>query len=77
MNNSILKTKNILFEKMTDLISSAEKTAENPQQSVPFSTLFRFASTTDKILMAIGGIAASINGFALPAFSFIFGQMID
>jgi hypothetical protein len=27
--------------------------------------------------MLIGGLAASINGFSLPMFSFIFGEMID
>lgn len=62
---------------MSDLISPAEKPAENLPKSVPYSKLFRFASTSDKFLMVIGVTAALINGFALPAFSFVFGEMID
>jgi len=48
-----------------------------PKPTVPFSKLFRFASRTDKTLMTIGALAAAINGFAMPVFSFIFGQMVD
>jgi len=48
-----------------------------PKPTIPFSKLFRFASKTDKTLMTIGAIAAVINGFAMPMFSFIFGQIVD
>jgi len=41
--------------------------------TVPFLKLFRFASRKDKFLMTIGGIAAALNGIAMPAFSLIFG----
>ena len=50
---------------------------EPPKPTIPFSKLFRFASKTDKTLMTIGAIAAVINGFAMPMFSFIFGQIVD
>ena len=50
---------------------------EPAKPTVPFSKLFRFATKTDKLLMTIGALAAAVNGFAMPAFSFIFGQMID
>ncbi len=44
---------------------------------VPFSKLFKFASPTDKALMALGLFAALANGAALPMFSLIFGNMTD
>lgn len=44
---------------------------------VPFSELLQFATTSDKILMALGGFAAFVNGSAMPLFSVIFGEMSD
>jgi len=50
-----------------------ETEMEPPKRTVPFLRLFRFASRKDKLLMTIGGIAAALNGIAMPAFSLIFG----
>lgn len=44
---------------------------------VPHSTLLRYASTSDRILMYLGGIAAVINGASYPLLSIIFGEMTD
>jgi ATP-binding cassette subfamily B (MDR/TAP) protein 1 len=45
--------------------------------AVGFFTLFRFADGFDKLLMAVGTIAAAANGAALPAFSLLWGNMTD
>ena len=42
-----------------------------------FFQLLRFSDKTDKLVMIIGGIAASINGFSVPLFALIFGEMAD
>lgn len=44
---------------------------------VPHSTLMRYASPSDRLLMYIGGLAAFINGASYPALSIIFGEMTD
>jgi ATP-binding cassette subfamily B (MDR/TAP) protein 1 len=58
-----------------------EKKAEEPAAEkpimVPFFSLFRYADTTDKIVMIIGAIAAVINGAVLPAFSILLGVLMD
>ncbi len=38
-----------------------------------FFKLLTFADGKDKCLMIIGGIAAALNGLALPMFALIFG----
>lgn len=42
-----------------------------------YSSLFRYATKDDKILIVVGGIASLINGAALPLFSVIFGMMTN
>ena len=44
---------------------------------ISFCELFRFADTTDKILMIIGSVCSVIMGAALPLFYFITGDMIN
>ncbi|EGC33591.1 ABC transporter B family protein [Dictyostelium purpureum] len=53
-----------------------EKETEN-QDIVPFLALFKFADTTDKILMFFGALAAVINGAAMPTVSIVFGLVVD
>ena len=40
-------------------------------------SLFRFATTTDVILIVIGSISAAAMGVALPAFAILWGDMTD
>jgi ATP-binding cassette, subfamily B (MDR/TAP), member 1 len=44
---------------------------------VPFSQLFRFATKTDYILMAVGTICACAMGTALPSFALLWGNMTN
>lgn len=39
--------------------------------------MLRFATGGDKCLMALGCLAAFVNGAAMPLFSLIFGNMTD
>jgi ATP-binding cassette, subfamily B (MDR/TAP), member 1 len=43
----------------------------------PFSSLFRFATKADAILIIIGTICALAMGVALPAFAILWGNMTD
>ena len=45
--------------------------------NVSFWRLLRFATTGDKLLMALGTLAAFCNGASFPLFSLIFGNMTD
>eukprot|EP00667_Euglena_gracilis_P028969 EG_transcript_37608 len=49
---------------------------EKPKQ-VTFASLFRYADKTDKWWMAIGAACGVATGAALPAFSYIFGRLIN
>ncbi|KAL4481127.1 hypothetical protein ABPG72_015082 [Tetrahymena utriculariae] len=62
-------------EQIKDSMKDKKKEEEKPK--VPYFSLFRFATFTDKCLMIMGAIASVINGFSFPAWSFIFGQMVD
>ncbi len=56
----------------------ANKPQEKYQiQPVSFFSLFRFATRTDYILMAIGTICAGAMGAALPAFALLWGNLTD
>ena len=43
----------------------------------PFTSLFRFATKADVILIIIGTICALAMGVALPAFAILWGNMTD
>ena len=45
--------------------------------SVGFCRIFRFATGFDVLLMILGSLGAIAMGAAMPAFAFIWGQMID
>lgn len=47
------------------------------QKPVSFFSLFRFASTNDKILMAIGILGALIGGCSLPVMIVLFGDLAN
>ncbi|CAG8461734.1 6731_t:CDS:2 [Paraglomus occultum] len=49
---------------------------EEKEAKVSFIQLFRFATTTDKILIALGSIGAAANGAALPLMTIAFGGII-
>ena len=42
-----------------------------------FNMVFRYASCGDKLIFFLGFVGSCIFGAALPAFSFVFGAMID
>lgn len=46
-------------------------------QPVNFCQLFRFATRTDYIILAIGLFASMCNGAALPLFALLWGNMVD
>ena len=52
---------------------SKKKPAE--VDAVPFSHLFRFATTTDRIMMLIGTIGAAVGGAAMPVFALLLGDV--
>eukprot|EP00741_Cyanophora_paradoxa_P008173 tig00000025_g7909.t2 len=54
------------------------KKKPDPKKMVPFmQLLLRFATPMDKFIMLMGTIGAVINGAALPAFSIVFGEMMN
>lgn len=61
--------------KSDDEVEVEEKPKELP--GISYFKLFHFATSVDWFLMIVGGIAAMINGIALPMFSLIFGEMTD
>ena len=42
-----------------------------------FTSLFRFATNQDILLIVIGSICAAASGVALPAFAILWGDMTD
>ena len=52
-----------------------EEKEEPPK--IPASEIFKYADNTEMALMIGGGIAAFFNGCGMPAFSEVFGRMID
>jgi ATP-binding cassette subfamily B (MDR/TAP) protein 1 len=51
------------------------KPEEKPM--LTFSEMFKFADSFDVFLMVFGGFAAFCNGAGMPAFSEVFGQMLN
>eukprot|EP01065_Artemidia_motanka_P012727 TRINITY_DN1701_c7_g1_i1.p1 TRINITY_DN1701_c7_g1~~TRINITY_DN1701_c7_g1_i1.p1 ORF type:complete len:1312 (+),score=406.83 TRINITY_DN1701_c7_g1_i1:95-4030(+) len=60
-------------ENRADSSDSGSKAAE---EKVTPRQMFRFASGADHALMAIGTVGATINGFGMPAFSYLFGRLV-
>lgn len=54
-----------------------EKAEAENQPKVGFTEVFKFADTTDRVMMFLGGLSAFIAGAGMPAFSEIMGQMIN
>ena len=53
----------------------AKKNQKAPaSEVVPFSALFRYATTQDWIYMIIGSLGGIVNGAAMPLFSLLFGD---
>eukprot|EP00164_Ancoracysta_twista_P001384 GFYU01001804.1.p1 GENE.GFYU01001804.1~~GFYU01001804.1.p1 ORF type:complete len:1235 (+),score=430.50 GFYU01001804.1:168-3872(+) len=44
---------------------------------IPYSSLFRYSTGLDFILMVVGTIGAAVNGAAMPGFALIFGELLD
>jgi len=54
-----------------------EKAEDDEKNLVPLSQVFRYADCFDKFLMIFGGICAFINGAGMPAFSEVFGRLVN
>eukprot|EP01062_Namystynia_karyoxenos_P032709 TRINITY_DN240_c0_g1_i7.p1 TRINITY_DN240_c0_g1~~TRINITY_DN240_c0_g1_i7.p1 ORF type:complete len:1341 (+),score=400.37 TRINITY_DN240_c0_g1_i7:98-4024(+) len=54
-----------------------KKGDEEEEPKVGALEIFRFADGTDKLLIGFGCLGATINGCAMPAFSFIFGKLVS
>lgn len=54
---------------------SDKKKKDEPTAS--FFSLFRFADRVDGVLYTIGIIGGIVNGLTMPAFSVVFGEMLD
>ena len=50
--------------------------AERPDV-VPYSRLFLFATPADKAMIAVGVIAAALNGVIFPCFTLVFGKLLN
>lgn len=59
------------------VVASADEAEKKEVAMVPAGEVFRYADTTDKVLMAVGGVSAFLAGAGMPAFSFVFGKMIN
>lgn len=46
-------------------------------EKVPYSKLFRYATPTDILCMVVGLILSAGNGVTMPAFSILFGALLD
>jgi hypothetical protein len=64
---------------MAEGISSADTTpaTKNDDRSVSFVQLFRYASTTDKLLMFFGSFGALVCGTSLPLMSILLSSAIQ
>jgi ATP-binding cassette, subfamily B (MDR/TAP), member 1 len=51
--------------------------AEKKEDMVPVLDLFYFADWLDWILIFFGSLAGIVTGVAMPAFMYIFGQILD
>lgn len=47
------------------------------KNAVPFGELFRYATGQEKVLMFFGALGAACAGAMLPAFSLVFGEMMN
>lgn len=64
--------------RQVDSTINRERTGTNTMgPAVPYSKLYCLASRSDKTLMIIGWIFASIAGFGMPSFVFLIGNVID
>ena len=58
-----------------DKKSLVPKKKSQKEDSVSFSELFRFATTTDRIMMVVGTIGAAIGGAGMPLFALLLGNV--
>jgi ATP-binding cassette subfamily B (MDR/TAP) protein 1 len=64
-------------EENSQIPLKAQSQREEIRETVPFKTLFRYATKSDKILMAFGLIAAAINGATMPIYSILLGELFN
>ena len=54
-----------------------EEEEEEEEEMVSWCSLFRFATTTDALLIVLGTICAAATGVAMPIFSILWGDMTN
>ncbi|KAM9305689.1 bile salt export pump-like [Gastrophryne carolinensis] len=55
----------------------SEKKKKNKEIRVGFFQLFQYATSTDLIMMVVGGLCALVHGAAQPVMFFVYGLMTD
>ncbi len=60
-----------------DVAPTTEAKAPEEIPKVSAAEMFQFADSKDKALMTVGLICAFLSGASMPAFSFVFGEMIN
>jgi ATP-binding cassette subfamily B (MDR/TAP) protein 1 len=48
-----------------------------PELTVPFSALYRYADSTDLIMLAASAFFSACSGLVMPSFSLIFGDLLN
>lgn len=82
-NNNIIKMTDLSKKDVQSPSDSDETDTKHSEvedekpKSVPFSQLFRFASTNERILVGIGILASIAGGCSMPVMIILFGQLAD
>lgn len=71
--------KKINVDKADDISLTHKNSVQDNDQasSVKFSTLFRYATRLDKLLVAIGIVSSILSGMMFPLLSIVFGILMD
>ncbi|XP_027534459.1 bile salt export pump isoform X6 [Neopelma chrysocephalum] len=77
--NSLKKSENFYTYEEPFIEKKSEKSSKKKENSVRvgFFQLFRFASSTEILMMVVGSFCAIVHGIAQPAVLLVFGAMAD
>jgi hypothetical protein len=51
--------------------------ATSPSEAAPYSKMLSLATKGELIMMVLGHTCAALTGFAIPVFSYLFGDVLD
>jgi hypothetical protein len=57
--------------------AAAAAAVSEPELTVPFSALYRYADSTDLIMLAASFFFSACSGLVMPSFSLIFGDLLN